>query len=78
MAGRCRSQPVVLAVQDTTMVNHSGLEATAGLVGPDGGGKGGRGIAAHAGVASVEGGCALGVFHLDAGFREEDKEKVSG
>ncbi len=76
MADRCRSQPVVLAVQDTTTVNHSGLEATAGPVGPGGGGKGGRGTAAHAGVASVEGGCAPGVPHPAAGFREEDREKA--
>ncbi len=78
MADRCRSQPVVLAVQDTTMVNDSGLEGTKGLVGPGGGGKGSRGIAAHAGVASVEGGCALGVLHLDAGLREEDRENAVG
>lgn len=69
MAGRCRSQPVVLAVQDTTMLNHGGLEATEGLVGIGGGGSGSRGIAAHAGVAFSEGGRSLGVFSLDAGFR---------
>ncbi len=78
MVDRCRSQPVVLAVQDTTMVNYSGLEGTKGLVGLGGGGKGSRGIAAHAGVASVEGGCALGVLHLDADFREEDRENAGG
>ena len=72
MAGRCRSQPVVLAVQDTTMLNYSGLEATEGLVGL-GGGSGSKGIAAHAGVAFSEGGCALGVFSLDAGFRAVDR-----
>lgn len=74
MAGRCRSRSVVLAVQDTTMLNYSGLEATEGLVGLGGGGSGSRGIAAHAGVASGGGGCALGVFSLDAGFRAVGKE----
>ena len=73
MAVRCRSQPVVLAVQDTTMVNYSGLEATEGLVDIGGGGSGSNGLAAHVGVAFSEGGCALGVFHLDADFRAEDK-----
>ncbi len=73
MAERCRSRPVVLAVQDTTMLNHSGLEATEGLVDIGGGGSGSKGIAAHAGVAFSEGGCALGVFSLAAGFRAEDK-----
>ena len=53
MVERCRSRPVVLAVQDTTMLNDSGLEAPAPAAG---------GIAAHAGVAFSEGGCALGVF----------------
>lgn len=45
MAERCRSRPVVLAVQDTTMLNYSGLEATEGLLGIGGGGRqqGGRG-----------------------------------
>ena len=73
MAVRCHSQPVVLAVQDTTMVNYSGLEATEGLVDIGGGGSGSNGLAAHVGVAFSEGGCALGVFHLDADFRAEDK-----
>ena len=76
MAERCRSRPVVLAVQDTTMLNCSGLEATEGLVGLGGGGSGSKGIAAHAGVAFSEGGCALGVFSLDAGFRAEDRDKA--
>ena len=74
MVLRCSSQPVVLAIQDTTMLNYSGLEATSGLVDIGGGGCGSDGIAAHAGVAFSEGGCALGVFSLDADFRAVDKE----
>ncbi len=74
MAARCRHQPVVLAVQDTTMLNYSGLESTQGLVDIGGGGAGSRGIAAHVGVAFSAGGCALGVFHLDADFRAVERE----
>ena len=73
MAERCRRQPVVLAVQDTTMVNYTGLKATEGLVDIGGGGSGSTGLAAHFGVAFSAGGCALGVFHLDADFRAVEK-----
>ncbi len=76
MADRCRPQPLVLAVQDTTMLNYSGLEATEGLVDIGGGGSGSVGVAAHFGVAFSEGGCALGVFHLDADFRETVEAKA--
>ena len=48
MVERCRRERVVLAVQDTTMLN--GLEATSGLVPLGGGGSGTRGIAAHFGL----------------------------
>ncbi len=76
MVERCRPQRRILAIQDTTFLNCNGLEA--GLA--DIGGSGALGIAAHAGVAFTEGGCALGLFHLDADFRldpdheEDDKE----
>ena len=73
MAERCRRQPVVLAVQDTTMVNYTALKATEGLVDIGGGGSGSTGLAAHVGVAFSAGGCALGVFHLDADFRAVEK-----
>ena len=76
LAERCRSQPLVLAVQDTTMLNYGGLKATEGLVGIGGGGSGSAGVAAHFGVAFSEGGCALGVFHLDADFRETVEAKA--
>ena len=55
-------------MQDTTFLDYDGLEATGDLV-DIGGGSGTPGMAAHAGVAFTEGGCALGLFHLDAGFR---------
>ncbi len=72
MIERCRPQRRILAIQDTTFLNYNGLEA--GLV--DIGGSGALGIAAHAGVAFTEGGCALGLFHLDADFRiDPDHEK---
>ena len=71
MAGRCRSRPVVPFVQDTTMLNYSGLAATSGLVGL-GGGSGSIRLAARAGVAFSEGGCAQGVFSLDVDFRSEN------
>ncbi len=69
MVERCRPQRLILAVQDTTFLDYNGLEATEDLVDIGGGGSGTLGMAAHAGVAFTEGGCALGLFHLDAGFR---------
>ncbi len=65
MVERCH---LVLAVQETTFLKYDGLEATEDLV-AIGGGSGTPGMAAHAGLAFTEGGCALGLFHLDAGFR---------
>ncbi len=52
-ADRCRAEPVVLAIQDTTALDYTGLEATAGLDGTGGGGKGSVGILAHAGLAAT-------------------------
>ena len=69
MVERCRLQRLILAVQDTTFLKYDGLEATGDLVAIGGGGSGTPGMAAHAGVAFTEGGCALGLFHLDADFR---------
>ncbi len=58
------------------MLNHGGLAATEGLALIGGGGSGSNGIAARFGVAFSEGGCALGVFHLDAGFRAGGRGKA--
>ena len=69
MVERCRAERLILAVQDTTFLDYNGLEATEDLVDIGGGGSGTLGLAAHAGVAFTEGGCALGLFHLDADFR---------
>ncbi len=70
MVERCRLEEVILAIQDTTTLNCDGLEATAGLVGLGGGDKGSRGLAAHAGLAVNAAGRPLGVFALDAAFRD--------
>ena len=51
---RCRPRSVVLAVQDTTLLNYNGLTATTGLVDIGGGGSGSTGIAAHFGIASAK------------------------
>ena len=66
---------LVLAIQDTTTLNYGGLATTEGLVGLGGGGKGTRGLVAHVGLAVNAAGRPLGVFALDATFRDgEDKE----
>ncbi len=66
---RCRLEPVILAVQDTTTLNYGTLAATSGLDGLGGGGKGTDGILAHCGVALNGSGRPLGLFTLDADFR---------
>ena len=79
MVERCQLENIVLAVQDTTTLNYDGLEATEGLVALGGGGKGTRGLVAHVGLAVNVAGRPLGVFALDATFRDgndEDKESV--
>ncbi|MDE2914918.1 MAG: hypothetical protein OXL68_18600 [Paracoccaceae bacterium] len=73
-ADRCRAEPVVLAIQDTTALNCSGLEATKGLDGIGGAGKGSVGILAHAGLAVTSEGRPLGLFAMDAAFREDPEE----
>ena len=73
-ADRCRAEPVVLAIQDTTALNYSGLEATTGLDRIGGGGKGSVGILAHAGLAVTAEGRPLGLFAMDAAFREDPDE----
>ena len=66
---RCRVEPVVLAVQDTTTVNYDGHNGTQGLVGLGGRGKGVRGLVAHFGLALTTSGRPLGLFELNADFR---------
>lgn len=87
VAERCARESVVLAVQDTTTLNYQGLSGAEGLVGIGGRGEGGKGILAHFGVAFNEVGRPLGVYSLDAGFRnsgekasldEESGDKESG
>ena len=68
---RCRGEALVLAIQDTTALNYTGLEATEGLADLGGGGKGGKGILAHAGLAVTSEGRPLGLFTMDAAFLQD-------
>ena len=76
-ADRCRTASIVLAIQDTTTLNYTGLKATTGLDEIGGGGKGSVGILAHAGLAVTTEGRPLGLFAMDADFRE-DSQTVTG
>ncbi len=60
MVDRCRLEPVVLALQDTTALNYASRPATAGLVNIGGGGSGVQGLKAHVGLAVNEAGRPLG------------------
>ena len=72
-AQRIRGESVVLAIQDTTMLDYSGLKgSTGGLATLGGGGSGSRGIPAHVTLAVSASGRALGVLGIDAGFRRGD------
>ncbi len=66
-ADRCRTEPVVLAIQDTKVLNHTGLA-------DDSGGKGNSGILVHAGLAVTAQGRPLGLFTMDATFHEDPRE----
>ena len=70
-ADRCRAEPLILAMQDTTTLNCTGLEGTAGLAELGGGGRGSAGILAHAGLAVTAEGRPLGLFAMDAAFRDD-------
>ena len=76
MVERCQLEELILAIQDTTTLNYDGLAATDGLVGLGGGGKGTRGLAAHVGLAVNAAGRPLGVFALDASFRDGDDKEI--
>ena len=69
---RCRMERVVLAIQDTTTLNYSGLSATTGLDELGGGGKGASGVLAHCGIAINAVGRPLGMFAMDATFRRAE------
>ena len=71
-AERCAREQVVLAIQDTTTLNDDGLQATTGRVGIGGRGTGAQGLLAHVGLAVTPQGRALGVYTLDADFRDCD------
>ena len=73
-ADRRRGAPVVLAIQDTTTLNHPSLQATEGLAEPGGGGKGSVGVLAHAGLAVTARGRPPGPFAMDADFRDAPED----
>ena len=73
-ADRCRAEPIVLAIQDTTTLNDTRLEATEGLAERGGGGRGSVGVRAHAGLAVTAEGRPLGLFAMDADFRDAPEE----
>ena len=73
-AERCAREQVVLAIQDTTTLNYDGLQATTGRIGIGGRGTGAQGLLAHVGLAVTPQGRALGVYTLDADFRDCDDE----
>ncbi len=74
---RCRAEREVLAIQDTTMLDFSGLKgSTGGLAKLGGGGSGSVGIPAHVTLAVSASGRGLGVLAIDAGFREGVTVKV--
>jgi len=75
---RCASEPLVLAIQDTTSLDCHGLKQTEGLVGIGGRGRGAQGIMAHFGLAVGETGRPLGVYAMDAGFRRTDRSVQEG
>ncbi len=70
MVDRCRLEPVVLALQDTTALNYASRPATSGLVNIGGGGSGVQGLKAHVGLAVNEAGRPLGVYALDADYAD--------
>ena len=78
MVERCQLEELVLAIQDTTTLNYDGLKATAGLVSLGGRGKGACGLLAHVGLAVNAAGRPLGVFALDATFRDGDDRENEG
>ena len=66
-ADRCRGEAVVLAMQDTTALNYTGLEATEGLADLGGGGKG-KGHPGPCRVGGDAGGPAPGPVHDGRGL----------
>ncbi len=67
---RCRLEPVVLALQETTTLNYNGHRKTAGLVNLGGGGSGTWGLLAHVGLAVTEARRPLGVFEVNGTQRD--------
>ena len=69
-AGRAAMEPVVLTVQDTTMLDYSLLrDTTDGLIS-----IGGAGVAVHTTLVVTEASRPLGVLDLDSRFRKSEHE----
>ena len=78
LAERCRFEPLVLALQDSTTLNYHGLKSSRGLalIGSN------RtsltmGLPVHLGLACTPAGRPLGVFELNADFRDPPKSTPS-
>ena len=70
---RCLGHDVVLAIEDTTMLDFTGLADVAdGLAPLGGGGSGSVGIPTHATLAISGSGRALGLLRIDADFRKPE------
>ncbi len=67
-ADRCRAEPMVLAVQGRAALDHTRPKATEGLADLGGGNAG---LLAHAGLAMAPDGRPLGLFAMDAAFRDD-------
>ena len=74
---RCRGKDTVLAVQDTTMLDWSGLKGSTGGLADLGGGLGSRGIPAYVTLAVSASDRGLGVLGINAGFRAGDTVKAA-
>ena len=67
---RCREEAFILAIQDTTSLNYTGLKATEGRVKPGGGNDRTVGVLAHAGLAVSAESRPLGLFTMETAFRD--------
>ncbi len=72
----CRGRPIVLAVQDTTSLNYSMLQATTGL-GPVGSSEQARGLYLHTTLALRLDGVAIGLLHQSCWSRSSDERTSS-
>ncbi|MCY4303673.1 MAG: hypothetical protein OXC62_02635, partial [Aestuariivita sp.] len=74
---RCRQEPLILAIQDTTSIHDTGLKGTTGLARLGGGGEGSVDVLAHTGLAVTGDGRPLGLLKMETTFREKTAERDS-